>query len=479
MTQPTPDARAIDRAGKLLIGPLLGVGGMAEVYRGWLVGDQGFHRDVAVKRVLATYSENADFLAMFTNEARLASLLHHPNIVAVLDLDRDVEGRIYQVLEFIDGCDLDKLASVGTVPLPIVLYVMEKVLRGLDCAHTASNPTTGRPLGIVHRDCTPSNVLIDRKGHVRVSDFGVAKAVLATNATQSGTAKGKPSYMSPEQLHGAADLDARADLFAVGAMMWELFAGYRPFVGTTVLEVMSKVMDYGRGFYQIPPIGSVNPGVPYEVAQLVSELLAADRNHRPASAAHVVERLVPWVPPNGPDLLARLMAERFPPEPVGPDKRATVVARPAPPTSAPQPTPSGLGQIAQAATGFPVAVQTAPRPRRRWPLAALGAGLVAAGVVAGVMLVGRDGQASSAAPAPPTVSADAAPAIVVLPVDAGMEPMAGSVDAPPDMDAAQPLDATPPMDAAIEKRPRPRPHSSGGTSSGGVIEVNLEGKSPQ
>ncbi|MCL4223805.1 MAG: serine/threonine protein kinase [Myxococcales bacterium] len=396
-------AQTIDREGKYRLGPRLGAGGMAEVFLGWTVGASGFSRAIVIKRVLPEFSQNEQFAAMFVNEAHLASLLHHPNIVAMHLLDRDPDGNLFQILEYVDGRDLEKLCAVGPLPIPVTIYVIASVLRGLGHAHAARNPATGRPLGMVHRDCTPSNVLIDHDGNVKVSDFGVAKAVLATNATQSGTAKGKPGYMSPEQLRGA-DLDGRSDLFAVGVMTWELLAGYRLFNGETLPAIITQVLEYERGGIQIPAIHTVNPSVPAELSRVVHQLLAPDRTQRPARAEDALALLRPWIPSDGAEQLAQLLAARFPRAPVpeapasspatvelhGP--RGTPLAVPAPAGT----TPTALGQIAAAATG--AAPGTAAPRRRGLGLVIAGLGLAVAGIVVGVVL-SAGGDAAPRAPA--------------------------------------------------------------------------------
>lgn len=484
-----PFPLTFDRAGKYRLGTLLGQGGMAEVYRGCVTGEAGFERTVAIKRVLPGFSNNEQFAAMFINEARLASLLHHPNIVAVLDLDRDVEGRLFQVLEFVEGRDLEKLAQSGRIPEPIVYQVMAGVLRGLDHAHAARNPQTGRPLGIVHRDCTPGNVLIDYDGNAKVSDFGVAKAVLATGAS-IGSLKGKPSYMSPEQVTTPDQIDARSDLFAVGVMMWELLAGYRPFRGETVPEVISQVAMYGRAMTDIPAIETVNPNVPGDVARLVADLLARDRNGRPQTAGAALARLAPFVPHDGTQQLARMVAARFPrardahaasgPATVaghagaGPHGTPIAVQARDPVTT----TPTGLGQIAEAATGFP-APAGPPLQRRRWPLAVAGGAIAAIGVVLGVMFANAG---SAHRPAATTGQLEQQPtpdAAISPPLDSA--PTAAVAQPEVTRDAGIPLDAAStiaepevPADAGVRTRRHP-PH--GGSASGGnrVHEVILGG----
>ena len=177
----------------------LGGGGMAEVFLASTVGAEGFSRPVAIKRVLPSFSEDATFSSMFVGEARISALLRHPNIVQVLDFDRDGEGRLYLVMELIEGKDLSDVLERGPLPLPVIVHVAIEALKGLGHAHEMTTQE-GRPLGIVHRDVSPHNVLLSWDGAVKVSDFGIAKAMLASGAGQSGMIKGKPLYMAPEQV---------------------------------------------------------------------------------------------------------------------------------------------------------------------------------------------------------------------------------------------------------------------------------------
>ena len=181
---------------------------MAEVYLARTVGAEGFTRDVALKRVIAGYSANADFAQMFVAEASLSSRLRHPNIVAVWDFDRDDDGAFFLVMELVEGRDLDALMSTGRLPLPVILYVIGEVLRGLGYAHNLPFGVDG-VRGMVHRDVSPHNVLLSWEGEVKVSDFGIAKAREASEATASVFIKGKPAYMSPEQANGER-LDGRS-----------------------------------------------------------------------------------------------------------------------------------------------------------------------------------------------------------------------------------------------------------------------------
>ena len=218
----------VGSSGKYRLDARLGGGGMAEVFVGAAVGAEGFSRKVAIKRVLPGFSDNPAFAKMFVDEAQISARLVHPNIVSVLDFDRDADNRLFLVMELVEGQDLDALMATGLLPFPVVIFVIGEVLRGLGHAHDL--PVGADLRGIVHRDVSPHNVLLSWEGAVKVSDFGIAKARAASEATASVFIKGKPAYMSPEQANGQA-LDGRSDLFAVGVMLWEMLVGRRLFVG--------------------------------------------------------------------------------------------------------------------------------------------------------------------------------------------------------------------------------------------------------
>lgn len=483
MIDSTDIAQTIDRAGKYRLGELLGEGGMARVYRGAIVSGEGFQREVAIKVVLPTFSANPVFFEMFKNEAWLASLLHHDNIVAVLDFDRGIDGNVFQVLEYVHGRDLEKLARTGPVPMPVAAYIMGEVLRGLGHAHAATNPENGKLLLIVHRDCTPSNVLLTYDGRVKVSDFGVAKAVHATNATQSGTAKGKPAYMSPEQLEGAIDLDGRSDLFAVGVMLWELLAGRPLFVKATDTQesVIGRVLMYGKGLEPLPDLGQINPIVPAGLHQLVNSMLSPRRSERPVDAASALARLRPWIPPDGAEQLAALLASRFPGDARRPGGSAELVTvhgsyGPAGTSIAPQSTTAATaGELAKA--------RRAGRKRQRWPLAvALGA-IGATSIVTGVVLATGGssepaGEATEPAAASATATANAAPA-ATAPIDEpeSVAPESVAVDAAPsDAPTSETSETSDAGVPAIDARKRTRGGGSRGQGTrDNFVEYDLGG----
>jgi len=227
---------------------------MAEVFAGSTVGAEGFSRRVAIKRVLPGYSGNTAFAQMFIAEAQISSQLVHPNIVSVLDFDRDDDGHLFLVMELIDGKDLAALLASGLLPFDVAIFVIVEVLRGLGFAHDL--PSGSDMHGVIHRDVSPHNILLSWEGAIKVSDFGIAKAREASEATASISIKGKPAYMSPEQANGER-LDGRSDLFAVGVVLWEMLVGQRLFIGQDTRTTLAQVL-----FGQIPWPRTVRPDVP-------------------------------------------------------------------------------------------------------------------------------------------------------------------------------------------------------------------------
>jgi len=294
-------------SGKYRLDQRLGGGGMAEVFLASTMGAEGFQRRVAIKRVLPGYSDNPAFAQMFVAEARISSQLVHPNIVSVVDFDRDAEGRLFLVMELVEGKDLDALlGSGGPLPIPVVIFVITEVLRGLGFAHDLPVGTGMR--GIIHRDVSPHNVLLSWEGAVKVSDFGIAKARAASEATASQLIKGKPAYMSPEQANGQA-LDGRSDLFAVGVMLWEMLVGRRLFVAEDTRATLAAVL-----FGQIPRPRSLRGDIPKDVERVVMKLLERDLPARYATAEQAIAALLDCAdaPKAGRELLIATLAERFP-----------------------------------------------------------------------------------------------------------------------------------------------------------------------
>jgi formylglycine-generating enzyme required for sulfatase activity len=211
----------------------IGVGGMAVVRFGKLLGSAGFTRRVAVKCLHPHYARDPEFRKMFIDEARIASRIAHPNVVSTLDVVSS-DGELFMVMEYVPGESLARLRSTvsrtgGRIPVSIALGIVQMVLFGLHAAHEAKS-AAGEPLDIVHRDVSPGNVMVGTDGVARVLDFGIARAAVRVEATREGRIKGKLAYMAPEQL-GGAQVSRRADIYSVSVMLWELLTGRRLFEG--------------------------------------------------------------------------------------------------------------------------------------------------------------------------------------------------------------------------------------------------------
>jgi eukaryotic-like serine/threonine-protein kinase len=223
----------------------LALGGMAEVFRARINSSHGFEKVLVVKRILPHLAADTNFVSMFIDEAKLTAQLTHPKIVQILDFG-DVDGQYFTALEYVEGFDalgLLRTAAQKRVQLPrnLAIFIVNEVLEALDYAHNARD-MEGKPMQIVHRDISPSNIFIAKRGDVKLGDFGIAHAQQRESKTQAGTLKGKYGYMSPEQVVGRP-VDARSDLFAVGVVLAELLTGRRLFTAANDLDVLLKVRD--------------------------------------------------------------------------------------------------------------------------------------------------------------------------------------------------------------------------------------------
>ena len=260
---------------------------MAEIYLAWQSGAEGFQKQVVLKRILPALAADPAFVRMLVDEAHIASTLNHGNLVQVLDLGKS-EDEFFLVLEFVDGWSLEHVRKRAQkarmkLPLPLILYISSALCRALAYVHTRKRG--GKPLGIVHRDVTPQNVLLSREGEVKLADFGIAKAAGRREKSATGIIKGKFAYMSPEQTVGG-ELDARSDLFAVGTMLYVLTTGKKPFDGATDLDVLMQVR---KAKYEKPStmVKEFNP----EVERFIARALRPDRSRRWQSAAQMADRL--------------------------------------------------------------------------------------------------------------------------------------------------------------------------------------------
>lgn len=275
-------------------------GGMAEVFRGVAESLQGFKKSVAIKRILPSLCKNKKFISMFLDEARLSLHLQHANIVGVFDIGvapptpDGTGGSYFIVMEYVDGSHLkgiiESLRSQGR-PLPVAqaIYILMQVCSGLSYAHDVADPETGRPLGIVHRDISPPNILLSKNGEVKLVDFGLAKASSQLESTDPGMVKGKFSYLSPEAAHGH-EVDRRADIFAVGILLYELLTGRRLFYGETDYQTVELVR-----LANVPSIHQQNPEVEPELEAVVRKALARDAAARYQTAGELQDALARYL----------------------------------------------------------------------------------------------------------------------------------------------------------------------------------------
>ncbi|RMG99458.1 MAG: serine/threonine protein kinase [Deltaproteobacteria bacterium] len=255
----------------------LGHGGMAVVFLGRKVGAAGFEKLAAIKVIHPHLAEEPDFVEMFLDEARIAAKLHHPHVVQILDLG-EAGGRYFMVMEYVEGDTVASLLAALTesgerLPVAAALQIVADAASGLSAAHALVD-SEGRTLRLVHRDVSPQNLLVSLDGWVKVVDFGIAKAAGRRSTTLTGQLRGKVPYMAPEQARGE-DLDARTDIFALGAVLWELVAARRLFTGKTETAVLEKVLacDVPRP-----------EGIDDDVWAILQRALAADRADRYADA---------------------------------------------------------------------------------------------------------------------------------------------------------------------------------------------------
>ncbi len=294
----------------------LGQGGMAEVFKAKSYGVEGFEKVIVIKRILPELAERKDFVDLFIHEAKLAVRLSHANIVQVFDLgvtkavaeagasgtypeqNKKAPDVYYMAMEYVQGFDLATLLTKTRrrqelLPIEMCVYIAAEVAKGLDHAHRRRDEQM-QPLGIVHRDVSPQNVLLSFEGEVKVTDFGIAKAkgVLSpTNLedTQSRRLQGKFGFMSPEQARGE-DTDARSDLFSLGTVLYECLTGVNPFSGPTTFETLRRVQAC-----EYPPALLLRPEMPQELVTILGTSMAKEPAQRFPDAARMYEALVAFL----------------------------------------------------------------------------------------------------------------------------------------------------------------------------------------
>jgi hypothetical protein len=268
----------------------IGVGGMAEVFRATALGSRGFERTFVIKRILPRLASTPEFLRMFVDEAKISALLSHPNIVQVFAF-AETDGIPLLVMEHVDGCDLGEVLRVlgargVAMPPAVAAEIARQCCLALDYAHRLTD-SDGKPLGIVHRDVTPSNIMVSWEGAVKLLDFGIARAVpgVRTSHTTTGMMKGKFGYVAPEQIAGGA-VDHRADLFALGAVLHEALSNRRLFAGDSDLGTLKNLMEM-----TVAPPSRLNPAVGRSLDRIVMRALRRDPAERFATAGQMAAEL--------------------------------------------------------------------------------------------------------------------------------------------------------------------------------------------
>jgi tetratricopeptide (TPR) repeat protein len=270
--------------GKYLLLDRIAVGGMAELYRAMMTGAEGFEKLIAIKKLLSHLTAQENLVSAFIEEAKLAALLQHQNIVQIYDFG-SMDGDYFIAMEHLFGKDLrliaDKSEEKGRpLGLEYVLYVASRVSEGLDYAHHLRD-LEGNPLHIIHRDISPPNIFITYEGEVKIVDFGIAKAATQNTATVEGVIKGKVSYMSPEQA-GGESIDQRSDIFSTGILIYEMLTGKRMFDGEP-LQILPKVREAA-----FEPLDKVVKDLPPELYEIVHRALAKEPDQRYQSSGDML-----------------------------------------------------------------------------------------------------------------------------------------------------------------------------------------------
>jgi len=457
------DTKAAPRAlGRYVLHEAIATGGMATVHVGRMTGAAGFSTTIAIKRLHPQLAGDPQFAAMFLDEARVASRVRHPNVVPTLDVVCE-GGELFLVLEYVHGESLGSLLRLtrahGGEPSPrIVCGVMVGVLRGLHAAHEATSER-GEPLGIVHRDVSPQNILVGADGVPRVLDFGVAKAMGRLQTTRGGQLKGKLGYMAPEQVLSRR-VGRTTDVFAAAIVLWEALSGRSLFPGETDAAVVHQVLH--MPIERLPN----DPRFGHDLVAIVARGLEREPDRRYASALEMADALErasgpvspreigAWVEATARDVLARRAAlvarveARSIDDPEGAGE-APSLSSSSTPTGAPGATPPLASQIGEPASQVSVSVAQAPTQptARTWRAAAVVA--IALGATAAGAIALRSGARPPATPeasadpgsttVAPTGSAEASPATVAASDPAGAASAAQPEPAEPATSATAPL----------------------------------------
>jgi len=451
------------RIGRYILYDAIARGGMASVHFGRMVGPGGFARTVVIKRLHAHLAQDAEFGAMFMDEGRLAARIRHPNVVSTIDV-ASFEGELLLIMEYVRGESLSRLMSEcrarkERIPARVLSSIILGALYGLHAAHQAKTEQ-GEPLGIVHRDVSPQNVMVGADGLARVADFGVAKAASRSHSTRDGRIKGKLAYMSPEQIE-RAPVDRRADIYAVGVLLWEALAGRKLFMADDGAAIMHAVLND-----PVPSLADYAPEVSPAMDRIVLKALSrrpADRFATALEMAEAIETTLPpalqrrvgdWVETIAGDALAardRILAE------VETSTPSDVNAAPPIPDHlvrlSEQPTVGvRTGEAPSVITAVSVSGEVGPRrrPSRRGVVVALS--LVGVCVVIFSLVRTLGGTSTASPPVAMSVPASAAPDPPSAPRSSAVSAVASASVSAADPSAAPRPSATPPSPARAQPR---------------------------
>jgi len=448
--------------GKYQILRLLAVGGMAELYLCRATGLGGFEKAVALKRILPGLARDPEFVEMFLDEARLTASLNHPNLIQVHDVDRTSDGYFFS-MEYVHGKSLAAVLQRCAekrrgLSMGHALFVLSEVARGLHYAHDKRG-RGGQPLGTVHRDVSPGNLMLSYEGAVKIVDFGIAKAALRATKTDAGAVKGTVYYMSPEQAQGV-ELDRRSDVFSLGVLLYELTTGKRPFRAQNDFAVLHKLVHDAP----TPPT-EVRASYPPALEAIVLRALAKRPEERFATADDLRQSLDAFVREQGlsasSGTLGAFMRELF-------DERentADLFALPPPLATESRAEPSSANR------------EKAPQsPQKHRKFVALVAALVALGVVALAIALARSRTSSARDERPPETQARGVVSAPEVPTP--VAPSAPSRETPPNAEDTTPRASAGGPKPGASARPNNAP-TRATSSASPKPEPPSEGKAPK
>jgi serine/threonine protein kinase len=398
------------RFGKYLLLDKIATGGMAQLYRAKIIGIEGFEKLIAIKMILPHFAKEKDLINSFIDEAKLAALLNHQNIIQIYDFG-NVEESYFISMEYLFGKDLRAVwtkSKDDNKPLPLehALYIMSRVCAGLAYAHELRD-FQGKPLNIIHRDISPQNIFVTYQGDVKILDFGIAKAASQSTVTQFGMIKGKVAYMSPEQAAGMP-IDQRSDIFSAGILLYELVTNVRMFTGESTMQILTRVRDA-----QFDSPETVVEGLHSKVYGIINRALAKEPEKRYQFAADMLADLEECMSelslrPTA-RMLGQYMRELFADE-IEPEQKAVQeasgsqrvemekgrdAAAPAPAveTSSPPDLSAGAKEKEAIKPSAPIPAEVSAKDEQRkkpWPLYA-GVGVIVSGRGPGLFLLAQNG----------------------------------------------------------------------------------------